>query len=73
MIMGKKLSQLEAELMADEEFKREYENLDEEFSVAAQLIEARMKANLTQDEIAWRMGQPSQWWRGTNPGVRSLV
>ena len=54
--MGKKLSQLKAELMADEEFRREYENLDEEFSVAAQLIKARMKANLTQDEVARRMG-----------------
>jgi predicted transcriptional regulator len=54
--MGKKLSQIKAELMADEEFRREYEGLDEEFSVAAQLIEARMKANLTQDEVARRMG-----------------
>jgi len=54
--MGKKLSQLKAELLVDEEFRREYESLDEEFSVAAQLIEARMKANLTQDEVARRMG-----------------
>jgi DNA-binding XRE family transcriptional regulator len=54
--MGKKLSQLKAELMVDEEFRREYESLDEEFSVAAQLIEARMKANLTQEEVARRMG-----------------
>lgn len=54
--MGKKLSQLKAELMVDNEFRREYESLDEEFSVAAQLIEARMKANLTQEEVARRMG-----------------
>ena len=54
--MGKKMSQLKAELMVDEEFRREYESLDEEFSVAAQLIEARMKANLTQEEVARRMG-----------------
>jgi len=54
--MGKKLSQLKAELLVDEEFRREYESLDEEFSVAAQLIEARMKANLTQEEVARRMG-----------------
>jgi predicted transcriptional regulator len=54
--MGKKLSLLKAELQVDEEFRREYESLDEEFSVAAQLIEARMKANLTQDEVARRMG-----------------
>ena len=53
--MGKKMSLLKAELMVDEEFRREYESLDEEFSVAAQLIEARMKANLTQEEVARRM------------------
>lgn len=54
--MGKKLSQLKAELMVDEEFRREYEGQEEEFSVAAQLIEARMKAHLTQEEVARRMG-----------------
>jgi predicted transcriptional regulator len=54
--MGKKMSQLKAALMVDEEFRREYEDLNEEFSVAAQLIEARMKANLTQEEVARRMG-----------------
>jgi predicted transcriptional regulator len=54
--MGKKLSQVKAELMADQDFRREYESLEEEFSVAAQLIEARMKANLTQEEVARRMG-----------------
>lgn len=54
--MGKKLSQLKAELMVDEEFRREYAGQEEEFSVAAQLIEARMKAHLTQEEVARRMG-----------------
>ena len=54
--MGKKLSQLKAELIVDEEFQREYESLEEEFSVAGQLVEARMKANLTQEEVARRMG-----------------
>ena len=54
--MGKKLSQKKQELLADEEFRREYEGLDEEFSIAAKLIEARMKANLTQGQVAERMG-----------------
>lgn len=54
--MGKSLSRMKAELMTDEEFRREYESLEDEFSVAAQLIEARMKANLTQEEVARRMG-----------------
>ena len=47
---------MKAELMTDEEFRREYESLEDEFSVAAQLIKARMKANLTQEEVARRMG-----------------
>ena len=54
--MGKTVSMMKAELMADEEFRQEYENLDEEFTVAAQLIDARMMANLTQEEVARRMG-----------------
>ena len=37
--MGRKLNQVKQELMADEEFRREYAALEEEFSVAAQLIE----------------------------------
>ena len=54
--MGKSLSGMKAELMADEESRREYESLEDEFSVAAQLIKARMKTNLTQEEVARRMG-----------------
>jgi DNA-binding transcriptional regulator YiaG len=54
--MGKTLSRMKAELMNDQEFRREYKSLEEEFTVAAQLIEARMKANLTQEEVARLMG-----------------
>lgn len=54
--MGKVMSQMKTELMADKEFRREYESLEEEFSVAEQLIDARMKANLTQEEVARLMG-----------------
>jgi hypothetical protein len=39
--MGKKIRDLKEELLATEEFRREYRVLDEEFSIAAQLIEAR--------------------------------
>jgi DNA-binding transcriptional regulator YiaG len=56
MIMGNTLSRMKAELMNDQEFHREYKSLEEEFTVAAQLIEARMKANLTQEEVARLMG-----------------
>lgn len=54
--MGKKIAQVKEELLADEEFRREYDSLEEEFSIAAQLIEARTKANLTQEQVARRMG-----------------
>lgn len=54
--MGKKIEQVKKELLADEEFRREYDALEEEFSIAAQLIEGRMKAKLTQEQVARRMG-----------------
>jgi DNA-binding XRE family transcriptional regulator len=54
--MGKKIEQVKKELLTDEGFRREYDALEEEFSIAAQLIEARTKANLTQEQVAFRMG-----------------
>jgi DNA-binding XRE family transcriptional regulator len=54
--MGKKIKEMREELLADDEFRREYEALEKEFSIAAQLIEARTKANLTQEQVARRMG-----------------
>jgi DNA-binding XRE family transcriptional regulator len=54
--MGKKIKEMRDELLADDEFRREYGALEEEFSIAGQLIEARTKANLTQEQVARRMG-----------------
>jgi DNA-binding XRE family transcriptional regulator len=54
--MGKKIREMKDELLAEEEFRREYGALEEEFSIVAQLIEARTKANLTQEQVARRMG-----------------
>jgi transcriptional regulator with XRE-family HTH domain len=45
--------------MQDEEYRREYEALEEEFALARAMIEARSKAGLTQEELAERM-QTSQ-------------
>jgi transcriptional regulator with XRE-family HTH domain len=39
----------------DPAYRREYEALEEEFSLAAALIEARARAGLTQEEVARRM------------------
>lgn len=54
--MGKRMSDLKNELLQDEEFRSEYVRLEDEFALAAQLIEARKRARLTQEEVAKRMG-----------------
>ena len=50
------LSELKKEWMKDPAFKNEYEALAPEFAVAKALIGARVKAGLTQSEVAERMG-----------------
>lgn len=42
--------------MKDEDYRREYEALAEEFSLTSTLIQARSRAGLTQQEVADRMG-----------------
>lgn len=54
--MGRKMSEIKQKLMQDTDFKAEYIALEDEFALASQLIEARKKACLTQDEVASRMG-----------------
>ena len=54
--MGRKMSEVKEELLKDEEFLVEFVELEDEFALASQLIEARKKAHLTQDEVAKRMG-----------------
>lgn len=50
------LSKLSDEWFKDPEFVREYDALEEEFALATALIKARADADLTQEEIAVRMG-----------------
>jgi transcriptional regulator with XRE-family HTH domain len=38
------------------DFKREYEDLEEEFTIAREVIELRQKHNMTQRELAERVG-----------------
>lgn len=54
--MGKKVDELKKELMQDAEFKQAYEALEEEFSIASALIEARRNAGLSQEQVAKIMG-----------------
>jgi ribosome-binding protein aMBF1 (putative translation factor) len=41
--------------MKNPKYRREYKALEEEFSLAAALIEARARAGLTQEQVAQRM------------------
>jgi predicted transcriptional regulator len=45
-----------ARMLADPEVKREYDALEAEFAIASELIRARMRAGLSQAELAARMG-----------------
>lgn len=40
----------------DPEYRREYEKLEPEFEIAKQIIDARIKRKITQEELARRMG-----------------
>lgn len=50
------VSELAEQWFKDPEFVKEYDALEEEFSLVEALIDARTKSNLTQQEIAERMG-----------------
>lgn len=53
---GVKLKDIEARLMNDEEFKLEYEKLKPRYELIAQVIDARNQLNMTQEELALRIG-----------------
>jgi predicted transcriptional regulator len=48
--------QIKAELLADPEVKAQYDALAPEFEIATELIRARLRAGLSQAELASRMG-----------------
>ena len=54
--MGIPLKKVARRWMKEPGFKESYDALDEEFSLAGQLIEARTRAGLTQAQVADRMG-----------------
>ena len=53
---GVKFSEVKGLLMKDEEFKMEYEKLKPRYDVVSQIIEARASQNITQEELAFRVG-----------------
>ena len=48
--------EIKAELLADPETKREYDALAPEFEFSTELLRARLRAGLSQAELAERMG-----------------
>ena len=52
----KTLKTLKAELLTDPATRAEYDALASEFETARELIAARARAGLTQEEVAARMG-----------------
>lgn len=50
-----RMKELHADWMKDSAYREAYDALEEEFAVAQAIIEARMKAGLTQEELADRM------------------
>jgi ribosome-binding protein aMBF1 (putative translation factor) len=50
-----RVADLHKDWMKDPDYRREYEALDEEFSLTAAMIEARIRAGMTQSQVARRM------------------
>ncbi len=53
---GVKLSEVKELLMQDKEFQTEYERLKPRYDLISQIIEARTSQNITQEELALRVG-----------------
>ena len=73
----RKFDQFLEEQLQDEEFKREYENIQPEMNVIRALVEARNSQNLTQKKLAERTGinqaDISKLENGTrNPSINLL-
>jgi ribosome-binding protein aMBF1 (putative translation factor) len=49
------VDELHKKWMNNPKYRREYEALEEEFSLSAAMIEARARAGLTQEQVAQRM------------------
>ncbi len=52
----KNWTNLKKELLADKEVVKEYDNLAPKYTLISQLIEARLKKGLTQEQLAKRIG-----------------
>ena len=53
---GVEFSEIREELMQNEEFKDEYEKLKPRYELISEVIKARREQNITQEELALRVG-----------------
>jgi len=53
---GVKFEEIHSKLMMDEEFKIEYEKLKPRYDLITQIIDTRNQLNITQEELALRVG-----------------
>lgn len=53
---GIKLEIIKEQLMKDKEFQAEYDKLKPRYELVSQIIEARKEQNITQEELALRVG-----------------
>ena len=53
---GVKFEEVHNRLMKDEKFKTEYEKLKPRYELIAQIIDVRNQQNITQEELAQRVG-----------------
>ncbi|MCI1301342.1 helix-turn-helix domain-containing protein [Acetobacter sp.] len=51
-----KLGELKKQLMKNPEFRQEYEKVDVEYTLIEEMIRARVKAHLSQAELAMKIG-----------------
>lgn len=56
MSVGMSFEEMKADLMKDEEFKVEYEKLGPRYEAIKQIVKARKDQNITQSELAKRVG-----------------
>ncbi len=56
MRAGVSFEEMKAEMLKDEEFKTEYEKLKPRYEMVEQIIKARKEQDMTQSELAKRVG-----------------